>query len=197
VSRTKVFSERDVIRLLNHWKERKYPYSTVLQSKRRSAFLAAGASLLLHGAGKAIGRPGSSAGHADVPMTIGMKITLGILTTAILAISTYLGLTYYEDIVTWIDQMQGGSTPTLVVPSPVPYSTEPNGTISPTITVSPTGTATPIPAESTSGGSNQPIVIGTPTSPAQPTPIINTPTKPGNHYGQTRTPKPTKTPKPK
>jgi hypothetical protein len=187
VSSKKIFSEQDVIRLLNHWKERKYPYSSVLQSKRRSAFLAASASLLLYGAGKAIGKSVSWAGHADVPMTIGMKITLGILTTAILAISTYLGLTYYEDIVTLIDQMQGDSTPTLVVPSPVPYSTEPNlGTISPTITGSPTSTitSTPIPAVSTNGGGNQPIAT-------------STPTKPGNHYGQTKTPKPKRTPLPK
>ncbi len=184
MSSKKIFFEQDIIRLLNHWKERKYPYPSDLQSKRRAAFLAVGTSLLLHGAGEAIGKSVSWAGHADAPMTIGMKITLGILSTTIFAISTYLGLTYYEDIVTWIDRMQGEPTPSLVVPSP-----ELNlGTISPTITGSPTGTvtSTPIPAETTNGGGIRPTAIGTPTSP-QP---ISTSTKPGNTYGQTKTPKP-------
>jgi hypothetical protein len=188
-----VFHEQDVIRLLNRWKGREYPYPSDLQSKRRSAFLAAGASFLLHGAGKAIGKSVSRAGHADAPMTIGMKITLGVLSTVILAQIAYLGLTYYKDIVAWINRMQGNPTPSLVVPSPVPYSTEPNlGTITPTFTVSPTATATPtpIPTESTNWWGIQPTAtISTPTI-SIPTISIPTETNPGHHYGQTKTPKP-------
>jgi hypothetical protein len=201
MSNKKVFREQDIIRLLEHWRSRNYPYSSVFQSKRRSAFLAAGASFLLHGAGGAIRKSVSRAGHADAPMTIGMKITLGVLYTVILASSLYLGLTYYKDIVAWIDRMQSRPTPTLVAPLPGAYLTEPNlGTITiiPTITVSPTGTLTPTPIPTTSNQPKQPTTyISTPTSPGQPTrTAMSTPTKPGWHYGKTKTPKPTKPPKP-
>ena len=201
MSNKKVFREQDIIRLLEHWRSRNYPYSSVFQSKRRSAFLAAGASFLLHGAGGAIRKSVSRVGHADAPMTIGMKITLGVLYTVILVSSLYLGLTYYKDIVAWIDRMQGRPTPTLVAPLPGSYLPEPDlGTITiiPTITVSPTGTLTPTPIPTMSNQPKQPTTyISTPTSPGQPTrTAISTPTKPGWHHGQTKTPQPTKPPKP-
>jgi hypothetical protein len=64
-----------------------------------------------------------------------------------------------QDIVAWIDRIQGHPTPTLVVPLPAPYLTEPNlGTITviPTITISPTSTLTPTPIPTTSNQPKQP-----------------------------------------
>jgi hypothetical protein len=179
-----VFHKQDIIRLLERWGTYIYPYPQALQSKRRSEFLAAGAAFLLHGAGKAMGKSRSRAGHADAPMTSGMKIIIGVLYTAILTSSLYLGLTYYEDIATWIDRLRSTPTPTLLVPLPAQYSTN-----IPTITTTPTTPPTSTPMPTASDLSEPPNSINTP---VPNTPVPNTPTNPGHHYGQTKTPKPGK-----
>lgn len=187
----KAFQEQDIIRLLNRWGKRGFVYPSKLQSKRRSAFLAAGASLLLHGAGKGGGTSGgeslSATSHgAAVPMAAATKVTLGILSTVILGLSSYVGAIVYENRDAIRDFIRG-EIPTLVQESPTPL---PTGTaiftptlITETPTPSPTGTLGIIgitgTVENQDGGA-------TPQS---------TPTKPGLHIGQTKTPKPVKTPK--
>jgi hypothetical protein len=188
----KAFQEQDIIRLLNRWGKRGYVYSPDLQSKRRSAFLAAGASLLLHGAGKGGGSTSggeslSAASHAAaVPMAAATKVTLGILSTVILGLSSYVGAIVYENRDVIRDFIRGEIS-TLVQESPTPLPTD-TAIYTPilmteTPTPSPTGTLEIIgitgTVENQNGGA-------TPQS---------TPTKPGLHLGQTKTPKPVKTPK--
>jgi hypothetical protein len=185
VNDKKVINEQDVIRLLKRWGGRKYPYSADLQSKRRSAFLAVGASMLLAGAGKIgiSGKSSSMAGHAaEIPMTIATKVTLGVLSTVILGLSSYLGVIVYENRDAIRDFIQG-DIPTLVQESPVPSSTE-----SPFITSTLLSSETPTPTPT-----GTLLVTGTPEGPNAQGGIATSaepgPTKPGLHIGQTKTPK--------
>lgn len=177
----KDYQDQDVIRLLERLKERESAYPTGLQEKRREAYLALGASALTlhvgldHVAGEAL----SQAGHAaNLPMTLGMKLTLGFLSTAIVGLSTYLGITVYENRDALRDFLQGGSpTAVWVSPSPSPSIIQ-NQVSTPTFLSTSTPIATPSPT-------------GTilPPEPGEAGPNA-TPTKPGWHYGQTKTPKP-------
>lgn len=188
----KELHDQDVIRLLERWGERTVAYPPSLQSKRRSAFLAAGASFLALGVSKAhsLAKSLSAGRHAaEAPMTVGMKITIGFLSTLILAVGTYLGVTIYDEL----RVEDGTATPTAAIATSTPLPNDfgqatPSGTL--TATPSPTGTLSTVPTQG--GGST-----GAPN--ATPTSIGPTPTKPGYHYGQTKTPKPpreTKTPRP-
>lgn len=207
MSRNRELSEQDIIRLLGRWKERSYPYPAGMKEKRRSAFLAAASALLAGGlagglakatlAGKSISTSGG--GHAaTAPMTAGMKVTLGILSTVIIAVSSYLGVVIYNERDTLIDFLFGKGTPTPIMVVPTNSASSPNGsagtpTSSPTATPTPSVTMSPTFPPTTSPGQN---FVASPTVAPSATPIPPpTSTKPGLHVGQTRTPKPTKTPK--
>ena len=172
--------DQDVIHLLEEWKEREVPYPSGLQDKRREAFLALGLSALPLGAGlaKAAGEATvqSTVHAASLPMTLGMKITLGFLSTLVVGLSSYLGITAYENRDALRDFLRGG-TPTISLVYPSPYGIEPAlatpaylSTATPFATPSPTGT-----------------LIPTATNEEDP---LATPTAPGLHLGQTKTPKP-------
>lgn len=179
----KDFQDKDVIQLLERLKEREPAYPASLQEKRREAFLALGILALPHSASQAGGVgeiAGQTAHTASIPMTIGMKITLGFLASVIVGLSTYLGIFVYENRDALRDFLQGVS-PTTVLVSPSPYFMETQlatpiflSTATPTATPSPMGTI----LAPNSGGAD-PNANTT-----------STPTKPGWHYGQTKTPKP-------
>lgn len=174
----KDMQDQEVIRLLKRWKEGELSYPAGLQEKRRDAFLAFGASLLTIEAGLDLADKSiAQAGHAaNLPMTLGMKLTLGFLSAVVVGISTYLGITVYENRDTLRDFLQGGMPTYTLTSLPIhPSGTSFLAPIAPTL-----GTPTP-----------------TATLPVTATPIIDestnpqtTPTKPGLHLGQTKTPKP-------
>ena len=174
--------EEDVIHLLERLKGQESAYPSALQEQRRAAFLALGVVSLPHGAGLGhiAGEAAAPTGQAaSLPMTLGMKITLGLLSTAIVGLSTYLGMTVYENRDALRDLLHGG-TPTiaLISPPPNPSGTPAFATPAFLSTGTPTGTPTP-PGTLVSS------------TPEEINPVA-TPTKPGWHYGQTRTPKPKK-----
>lgn len=173
--------DQNVIRLLERLKGQESSYPAGLQEKRREAFLDLGVSTLTlgagldHIAGEALPQAGSA---ANLPMTLGMKLTLGFLSTVIVGLSTYLGVTMYENRDAIRDFIQR-STPTLTLVSPSPdFMDNPIATpaylstATPSATPSPTGTLT-----SSEDGVTDPNA---------------TSTKPGWHFGQTKTPKPKK-----
>lgn len=166
--------EQDVTRLLERIKERETSYPPEMQQKRREAFLALGA-IGLSGAG--LGETaGGVAQTATAPMTIGMKVTLGILSTMIVALSTYLGVALYENRDALRDLLQGGS-PTAVLVSPPPSVKTADATPDFLATGTPNQTATP-------------TITPMPTLPGGENGYPVTATKPGWHYGQTKTPRP-------
>ena len=192
--------EQDIIRLLGRWKERSSPYPAGMQGKRRNAFLASASALLVGGLGKAAltGKSiSASGGHAaTAPMTAGMKVTLGILTSVIMAASTYLGVVLYNERDILRDLLFGTATPTQMIEAPT--ASGQNGimggtTPSPTATPTPSATMFPTVPPTSAPGQNY---IASPTVAPSATPMPPpTSTKPGLHIGQTKTPKPTKIPK--
>lgn len=188
----KELSEQDIIRLFDRWKGRNYPYSSALQSKRRTAFLAAGAALLsgigkaaLAGKAGAAGKSMFAASHAaGVPMTVGTKIILGVLSAAILALGSYVGVIIYEEQETRREILQGGvtATPAMVIPTPPASDLELSSP--PTLQ---TGAAA-------SAVTGTPMPTGTAAGPDAPDTANPNPTKPGRRVGHT--PRPQRTPKP-
>jgi len=169
----KEYQEQDVVRVLGRWGDRKPSYSVAQQEKRRSAFLSTGLALL-GGTGKVI----AAGKHAaDASMTMGTKIALGILSTAILAVGSYVGVILYTNLISPIDR-----TPTLT--ATLPASNEP---MPGQVTAFPNGTPT-VSATAT--------FVPTVTSISETASAESDPTNSGLHLGQTPHPRPTKKPKP-
>lgn len=189
------FNDKEIVDLLGRWNRQDPEYPSASREKRRAAFLASAASLLVGGLAKAslTGKSASALGHASAPMTTGMKIAIGILSTSILAVGSYVGVLIYNERETLIDLFRGGnaSTQTAVIPTNSLFN--PTGTPVPSFT--PTGTVT---LPSSLSATPMPAPEGTPTPQILPTstPIPPKPTDNGNHYGQTKTPKPKPTSKP-
>jgi hypothetical protein len=176
----KEMREKEVIHLLERLKEQESSYPEELRRKRREAFLAMGLSAAPHaGLAGLTGHAGAHAAHAGASMTLGMKVTLGILSTIILGMSTYLGVELYVNHETLLDWLAGG-TPTQVWMTPTPIMNGsnqlPTGTPFPSATLVPTLTATPTFASQTLSPSGDEVQ--------------GTPTRPGLHLGQTKTPRP-------
>lgn len=175
----KEIHEQDVIRLLEGLNRQGTSYPPELQQKRREAFLALGVSALLPGAApdQLAGQAAAPSTHAaHLPMTMGIKLTLGFLSAIIVGLSTYLGITLYENRDALRDLLRAG-TPTMALISPSPYNLH-GGLSTPTYAITGTPTATPSPTGTIIA------TVGNDDS------RQGTPTKPGWHYGQTKTPKP-------
>jgi hypothetical protein len=176
----KNYHDEDVIRLLKELKTRDSAYPAGLHEKRRTALLALVFSLHAGKAGltKLAGTSAAHGSGAAAPLTLGMKVTLTVLSTAIVGLSTYLGVTLYDNRDALRNLWGGGSpTPTLV------SSAAPSG---PQTSVStPLPTATPI---WTVTVTPTPVISATPES--NPNTVGGTPTKPGLRYGNTKTPRP-------
>jgi hypothetical protein len=199
VSKNRELREQDIVNLLGRWKDRKYPYPSAMQEKRRAAFLASAAALLIGGlkAGLAAKSLSASAHGSAAPMTAGMKITLGILSTAIIGVSSYVGVILYNERDTLIDLLRGEPTATLSIAAPTSASGGATAASTPSLTATPTPTtsATALSEATPTQNNYQPVASSTPLPPATLTKPVATSTKPGLHVGQTKTPKPTKTPK--
>lgn len=188
--------DEDLVALLGQLKHTDSEYPPGLQSKRREAFLAMIAvPTFIPGDVSAPAQQAAQVGHAanaahaaEAAMSVGMKVTLGVLSTVVVGLSAYVGGMVYDRrdaIADWL----AGRTPTAVWEAPSPSDTSAASTPEPSLTpLVPTESVTP-----TFEVSETPVPAGNPVTTVQP-PVSPTETHPGLHLGQTKTPRPKKTP---
>jgi hypothetical protein len=179
--------EKDIIDQLKRWKQTESSYPEALKEKRRTAFLALIPAIPPLGKLPTPGKP--SPGHlppgADLPMTMSMKIVLGVLSTTILVLTTYVGNTLYRNWDAVVEYLNG--TPTSISQSSPSLHPTASNLTTPLVSQS----STPVPTATPTLGASPTVGAGL-ASNGTPQPTSN----PGNHYGQTKTPRPTKTPQP-
>ena len=171
--------QQDIIHLLKRWKEGDRHYPERLKEKRRAEFLAL--LPVFHPHSKPSGQAGHAGHSANLPMSLPMQILLGALSVAILILGAVAGNTIVQNWDTLVNYLQGGIAPTA-------SSTHPTALHSPSpsdqLTATPLATGTPSPTLPASA------LTTAPPPPDAGATSQASPTNPGNHYGQTKTPHP-------
>ncbi len=194
----------EIIRLLGKLSDSGPAYPSSMFSKRRAAVMAAFAALNL---GAATAGLSLLANLVKVVKAMGVveKVILGVEVAAVTGMTAYGAATAYKyryEIQRALEQTFESTTatpwPSLVVPGAGGAATEFTeiGTATPTPTGSPTPTGTWYPTTEPSGpGETQPpeTQVAQPSSTPPPQAVATTP---GLHLGQTKTPRPSNTPKP-
>jgi hypothetical protein len=140
-------TEKSIEQLLKKLSADKKPYPKDLLDARRTAYLSqvslvAGSGLHLK-KGNGTGQGGSS--PASAPMTPLMKIILGTLIAANIALATYLGVSIYENWDKVQELLIGGATTSDVSPvAPEVLEQAPEVETTPEIAVPPVETAAPV-----------------------------------------------------
>ena len=174
MTRKRSLKDKDIVNLLGQLKSARSEYPAELKSRRRALFLGSIAGGMLPGAASHVKLPHG----AEAPLSAGMKVAIGVLTTAAIAVTASLGVLAYQNRAILADRLFG-RTPNSVYSGPIPASTSllapmdsPTSSPVPELTPSTTATVTPDPDDTPAANTTIPN-----NGPAD--------NNPGRHLGQT------------